>query len=187
MRWDFFMSSRSAGLTIFPRPPRVPLTPQPAFAAPWALHMPSLRDSVERLDGYLKQEYGLEVVSRLGQGPVRPQSKRSGRISACIKRLSTRCTKGQPDHGTTKRKQKRKKTKKPDGKVENATQSSKIRFIQQAFPTFPQARLRGHKPTNTHQKASTFNQDWTDKIVPSYSDKKLSLGTFPRPVLRTSW
>jgi len=60
MRWDSFMSSRSAGLTIFlGLPPRVPLTPQPAFAAPWALHMSSLRDSTERLNGILKQEYGL--------------------------------------------------------------------------------------------------------------------------------
>jgi len=68
---------------------------------------------------------------------------------------------GRPQLKERKKKQKRKKTKKPDGKVENATRWLDDRAHQQAFPTFPQARLRRQKHLLPIKKVSTFNQGWT--------------------------
>ena len=62
------------------------------------------------------------------------------------------------NHASSKerqKKQKRKKTKKPDGKVENAPQSYRNWTDSNAFPTFPQARLR----------LQHFNQDRTFHLL----------------------
>ncbi len=49
-----------------------------------------------------------------------------------------------------------KKEKAPNGKVENVAPWLEVGISQQAFSTFPQARLRGYKTTNINHQSVNF-------------------------------